>query len=490
MLADGPGVWDPSVAVVIPVYNGADRLGRVLDGFSRQTHQPDAIVVADDGSDENIAAVVDRFPNLPIRYERQPHDGFGAGRARNLGVRTSTSDVVLFVDGDCIPHTELVQSHVRWHARTANLVVVGNRYHVDETQLSDTMHDAALGNMAIEIPDDGAPDDWRRLFYSKNRWLRTGDDAFRAFVTSNVSVTRATFEAVGGFAEHFKAWGGEDTELGWRLWNRGATFAVEPEAVVFHQIAPGETRDGRDDSRRRQQIALADAIPHHFYRPGGAAFYSVPHCSWIVNAATQDEMLDVWASISQSEYQDTEIIAIGSREALEPLALIAGNDRVTLLIDGSPKDAVETARGEFVIFVDGRVAVNPRFVKSALALTRSSPRVAHVRGAYLQEDDTTARALVDIESIDATEGRNGLPLLALVRKREAMKDIASGKGVDWASLVGRSKEGLAFEASDVSGVDTVVDMPSRLRLRDVRGSGSEQARRAVRKIIGKALRRG
>jgi glycosyltransferase involved in cell wall biosynthesis len=486
VLADAPDVWDPSVAVVIPVYNGADRLGRVLDGMTRQTRLPDAIVVADDGSDENISAVVDGFPNLPIRYERQHHDGFGAGRARNLGVGTSTSDVILFVDADCIPHTELIDSHVRWHARTANLVVVGNRYHVDEAQLPKPLGDASLADMARKVPEDGAPDDWRRLFYSKSRWLRTGDDAFRAFVTSNVSVTQTAFEAVGGFAEHFEAWGGEDTELGWRLWNRGATFAVEPKAMVYHQIAPLETREGRDEARRSQRIALADAIPHRFYRPGGAAFYSIPQVSWIVSLQSGEDVLHAWSAISRSQYPDTELIGIGKSQALAPLNLIEGNDRVSVLVAGSVEDAVTVARGEFIVFVDGRVAVNPRFVSAAMELTRSSPRTAFVRGAYLQEDGPVVRSLSDIDEFDIAEGHGGLPLLAFVRRRELMKDIAAGNGIDWRSLTARCREGLAFEASEMAGIDSVIDQPSRLGLRDLKGAGAEQTRRAA----GKVLHRG
>ncbi|MEN8238712.1 MAG: glycosyltransferase, partial [Actinomycetota bacterium] len=60
LLADARDTRNPSIAVVIPVYNGADRLARVLDGLGRQSRPPDEIVVADDGSEEDIAGVVDR----------------------------------------------------------------------------------------------------------------------------------------------------------------------------------------------------------------------------------------------------------------------------------------------------------------------------------------------------------------------------------------------------------------------------------------------
>jgi hypothetical protein len=171
---------------------------------------------------------------------------------------------------------------------------------------------------------------------------------------------------------------------------------------------------------------------------------------------------------------------------LAPLNLIRDNERVSVLADGSVDDAVVASRGEFIVFVDGRVAVNPRFVSAAVELTRSSPRIAFVRGAYLQEHGPTLRSLSDIDELDTAEGRRGVPLLVFVRRRELMKDIVAGNGIDWRRLTARCREGLAFEASELAGIESVIDQPSRLSLRDLRRAGADQTGRAA----GKVLRRG
>src|SRR5690606_11921849 len=72
-----------TAAVVIPVYNRPDLLARTLAGLERSTRRV-PVIVADDGSEADIASVVEASP-LDVTLVRQEHDGYGAARARNLG---------------------------------------------------------------------------------------------------------------------------------------------------------------------------------------------------------------------------------------------------------------------------------------------------------------------------------------------------------------------------------------------------------------------
>jgi hypothetical protein len=392
---------------------------------------------------------------------------------------------VLFVDGDCIPGERLVEEHLGWHRKTSNLVVVGTRYHVDEALITSTSEDVDLLDNARMIPDDGAPDDWRRVFYSRNRWLRTGSDAFRAFVSSNVSVTRSAFEAVGGFSERFTQWGGEDTELGWRLWNDGATFAVASDAIVFHQVGSSETSDSREKARRAQAIAVADVIPHRFYRKSGSGIYRIPQSSWIVFVHDADGPYEAVDTFTRSLFADAELIVAGPRDAVAPLDLLGDNERVAVLTDGTIEDALVASRGEFIVLVDPHVNVDPRFVRRAMQLMGEHPRLAIVQGPYVQQDGPQVHHLTDIAGLDSGHGRDDLPLLALVRRRELMKDLASTGSVNWGDVVERSRVGLAFEPSDLDGVEAVIEDPSRLRASDLKAAGWRQ----LPAIVGEELKR-
>jgi len=85
------------VSVVIPAYNAAKYLGEAIDSVARQTHDRVEIIVVDDGSTDDTAAVAARYGDA-LRYVIQPHAGLAA--TRNHGVRVSTGDYLAFLDAD------------------------------------------------------------------------------------------------------------------------------------------------------------------------------------------------------------------------------------------------------------------------------------------------------------------------------------------------------------------------------------------------------
>jgi len=86
----------PSVAVVITTYNHAHFLGEAIESVLAQTNAVAEIVVVDDGSVDDPAAVVARYAG--VRLIRQPNLGLAA--ARNTGMRAVHSEKVIFLDAD------------------------------------------------------------------------------------------------------------------------------------------------------------------------------------------------------------------------------------------------------------------------------------------------------------------------------------------------------------------------------------------------------
>jgi glycosyltransferase involved in cell wall biosynthesis len=85
-----------TIAVVIPTFNHAHYLADAITSVLAQTRQADEIIVVDDGSTDDVAGVVDRFP--AIRLIRQENRGLSA--ARNTGLRHCQTDYVAFLDAD------------------------------------------------------------------------------------------------------------------------------------------------------------------------------------------------------------------------------------------------------------------------------------------------------------------------------------------------------------------------------------------------------
>ena len=95
-----------TLAVIIPVFNGAETLLRTLDSVVTQTRQPDEIVVVDDASTnpemrellENLAASA-TYCEIPIKVLVNPVNA-GVGAARNRGILAAQADMLAFLDAD------------------------------------------------------------------------------------------------------------------------------------------------------------------------------------------------------------------------------------------------------------------------------------------------------------------------------------------------------------------------------------------------------
>ena len=82
------------VSVVIPCYNQGRFLAEAIGSATARHHQVEVVVV-DDGSTDETAAVARGFPVL---YVKQPNRGLAA--ARNRGLEESTGSLVIFLDAD------------------------------------------------------------------------------------------------------------------------------------------------------------------------------------------------------------------------------------------------------------------------------------------------------------------------------------------------------------------------------------------------------
>jgi SAM-dependent methyltransferase len=81
---------------VITTYNHAHFLNEALESVIAQTHPADDILVVDDGSADNPAAIVERYPE--VRLIRQSNQGLA--EARNTGLRSVSADNIIFLDAD------------------------------------------------------------------------------------------------------------------------------------------------------------------------------------------------------------------------------------------------------------------------------------------------------------------------------------------------------------------------------------------------------
>lgn len=87
------------VSVIIPAYNEATYIGRLLDGLAKQTYQPFEVIVSDAQSKDGTEAIVNSYSKkLDIKFIESPPKGPSTGR--NIGAKAANGTWLLFLDAD------------------------------------------------------------------------------------------------------------------------------------------------------------------------------------------------------------------------------------------------------------------------------------------------------------------------------------------------------------------------------------------------------
>lgn len=89
-----------SISVIIPFFNSASYIGRMLDSILSSTYMPYEILLIDDGSTDNSQQVIEEYSSKYsiIKHVKKEHSGVSA--SRNLGIQTASGDFISFLDSD------------------------------------------------------------------------------------------------------------------------------------------------------------------------------------------------------------------------------------------------------------------------------------------------------------------------------------------------------------------------------------------------------
>lgn len=205
--------------IVLPTHDRRERilhLAADLLGQSVARERLRIVIVCDGCRDGTADALRARFGES-IAVLEQP--GSGPAAARNRGSAGATEDILVFLDDDMRVGPEFVAAHLDAHARRPGSLVLG----------------------AMPVHPDSPPS---FLTEGLARWAARRDAAlavpgaapgFEEVLTGNLSVSRETFERLGGFDRRFTdegAFGDEDLEFGWRAVRAGVPIVFEPRAVA------------------------------------------------------------------------------------------------------------------------------------------------------------------------------------------------------------------------------------------------------------------
>lgn len=158
---------NPRVSIVTPTKNRRSLLEQTIDSVRAQTFIDWELVIVDDGSNDGTAEMVAaRAKDDPrIRFVRRPGDRAGASICRNIGVRESRSDYILFLDSDDLLTTNCLACRVPTLDRNAD---------ADFITFQPSYFVEVFGDHDHYRNNDLLGDDLTRFLFFETPWIITG----------------------------------------------------------------------------------------------------------------------------------------------------------------------------------------------------------------------------------------------------------------------------------------------------------------------------
>jgi glycosyltransferase involved in cell wall biosynthesis len=251
------------VSVIVPAYNASATIERTLHSVMMQTYAHLEIIVVDDGSNDDTAAIVARIGREDSRIILLRQSNKGVARARNLGVAHARGEFIAPIDADDIWNSRKIEKQIavmEGGGDRIGLIYCYSR-HIDE-------YDVII---AQEWQQDKARGDVYALLIWSNFVANSSVPLIR----------RAYLQKVGGYDPSLLARGAQGCEdLGVYLalaerWE----FDFVPEYLVGYRGGGERMSRNHVAMARSWEIIIADArrrhpkLPSELFRWGRGNYY-------------------------------------------------------------------------------------------------------------------------------------------------------------------------------------------------------------------------
>ncbi|HEY6393683.1 MAG TPA: glycosyltransferase family 2 protein [Bryobacteraceae bacterium] len=238
------------VAVVIPNWNGAARLAKLLEGLQRQTCSIERVIVVDNGStDESLAVAKNAGASV---IELRTNTGFS--HAVNRGIQSAAAaEWIAVMNNDVSPEPEWLAQLVS-NAESANAwFATGKLLDESERHRIDGAFDAICRGGCAWRCGNGRPD--------SPVWNQPREIWFAPFTAALFRTE--LFERTGFLDEQFESYL-EDIDFGIRCAMAGFSGVYVPQAVAYHAGSATLGRWHRDTVQkisRNQLLLIAKHYP-------------------------------------------------------------------------------------------------------------------------------------------------------------------------------------------------------------------------------------
>jgi GT2 family glycosyltransferase len=199
---------DLSISIITPVHNGGERFQQYLSSLKQFAPPETEVIIVADGDEESG----DLAQAYGMRVLKTP-TAEGPAKARNLGAKAATGEILFFLDADVTIAAETIERVNRVFAQETDLAVCIGSY-------------------------DDSPGETNFLSQYKNLLHhythQTGNEEASTFWGACGAIRRDIFLKIGGFDESYRLPCVEDIELGYRLKQAGYKIKLCKTIQVKH----------------------------------------------------------------------------------------------------------------------------------------------------------------------------------------------------------------------------------------------------------------
>jgi glycosyltransferase involved in cell wall biosynthesis len=257
------------ISIIVTTYNREDALDAVLRSLARQDDSGFEVIVADDGSGEATAKLVDAWKaKFGRRLDHVWHAdrGFRAAEIRNRAILATRGAYCVFLDGDCIVRPDFIATHRR--LAEPGWFVTGNRVLLSAELTTEVLREKlnpaswGFGRWFAERWRGGVNRLSALLHLPLGPLRRVRQGVWQGARSCNLAIWRTDLDYIDGFDSDYRGWGKEDSDIIIRLLHAGVrrkdgTFAT---GVLHLWHRDADRSQLAENERKLAGVAAGDRI--------------------------------------------------------------------------------------------------------------------------------------------------------------------------------------------------------------------------------------
>lgn len=234
---------DYQASIIVSVYKDINALRTICYALFHQSNPNFEIIVSEDGNDPAVRDFVASIhARQPVVHLNQEDIGFRKNKALNRAIAAARGEILIFIDGDCVPHKHHIASHVQ--CTVQGFACSGRRAELGPTLsqfiLNKPEHIKVFENpftfslFALPALIDHSKNYEAGLYSPFLHHFSKHKNA--SLLGCNFSCHKKDIIAVNGFNEDYTSPGiGEDSDIEWRLRENGTRIKnIKFLAPVYH----------------------------------------------------------------------------------------------------------------------------------------------------------------------------------------------------------------------------------------------------------------